>query len=344
MKRALLIAAGLFVLLVGALMVVPGFIGWDAWRETAESRIKTATGFDAHIDGGISLRLVPSPSLSVADVRIGPPGTEDPIVSFDRAAVHVRFMPLLQGKIEVDSVTLLRPRIHVLTLADGQNNWMTPELSLLFKGNAPAAPDAPAQKGLSDMVSLDHVGIEDGAFRYKNLQTGAEILVDSIDATLKAESLSGPVSVDGRFSTRGLDVQARGKTGRLDDMKAVPLDFELTLPKEQITLRYAGLAALSAPVSFQGETGLSLPDPAHTLQILTGSAPQIAALKKSLEAKGLMTFADGSLAWKDLGVSLGDMRFSGSIDVRGMDGAKPELTADFKAATLRAHVELAEAA
>ncbi len=333
MKRALLIAAGLFVLLVGALMVVPGFIGWDAWREAAESRIKTATGFDAHIDGGISLRLVPSPSLSVADVRIGHPGAEDPIVSFDRAAIHVRFMPLLQGRIEVDSITLLRPRIHILTLADGQNSWMTPELSLLFKGNAPAAPDAPAQKSLSDMVSLDHVGIEDGAFRYKNLQTGTEILVDSIDATLKAESLSGPVSVDGRFSTRGLDVQARGKTGRLDDMKAVPLDFELTLPKEQITLRYAGLVALSTPVSFQGETGVSLSDPARTLQTLTGSAPQIAALKKSLEAKGLLTVAEGTLAWKDLGVSLGDMGFSGSIDARRMDGTNPGLIADFKATT-----------
>lgn len=334
MKRGLLIALGVVVLLAGALAVIPGFMGLDAWRETAESRIKTATGFDAHIDGGISLRLIPSPSLSVADVRIGPPGSEDPILSFDRAAVHVRFMPLLQGRIEVDSVTLVHPRIHMLTLADGQNNWMTPEISLLIKGNAPASPDAsPTEKGMADLISLDHVGIEGGAFRYKNLQTGSEILVEAIDAVLKADSLSGPLAVDGRLTLRGVDTQIRGKTGRFDDLKAVPLDLELTLPKENVTVRYAGLASFAAPFALQGETGLSLADPAKTVAALAGSAPEIPILKKSLDAKGMLTFSNGSAAWKDLSLAMGDTGFVGHLDVQGLTAQTPIILADFKATT-----------
>lgn len=334
MKRTILIISGLVVLLVGGLLVAPSFISWESWRETAESRIKTATGFDAKINGGITLHLLPAPSLSVEEVRIGPPGMDEPILSFDRASVNVSLLPLFHGHVEVDSIRLVRPRIHLITLADGRQNWMTPEIDFLVKGNPPAAPDSAASAGLSDLVSLDHVGIEGGAFRYKNLQTGQEILVDSIDLTLRAESLSGPFALDGDLATNGLNVTIEGKTGRIDDMTAIPVDVVLGLPDRGATAHYAGIVSNGNDLEFQGETALSLKNPAETIDSFTGTQPAFSALEKPFASKGMMTFSKGDLTWKDLQISLGDSKFSGALAVRNVQGEPPEIMVDLAATSL----------
>lgn len=331
MKRTILVISGLIVLLVGGLLLAPGFVSWESWRETAESRIKTATGFDARIDGGIALHLLPAPSLSVEDVQIGPPGTDEPILSFDRASVNIRLMPLIHGRIEVDSIRLVRPRIHLITLADGRQSWMTPEIDLLVKGNAPAAPDSKTGSGLSDLVSLDHVSVEDGAFRYKDLQTGREILVDSIDLTLRADSLAGPFALKGNFAAQDQNISIDGKTGRIDDMTAIPLDVSLGLPDRGTEMHYAGILTPGAQPEFQGETTLSLKNPAGTIKAFTGTEPGLPALEKPFTSKGMMTFSKGDLTWKDLQISVGDMKISGSLSIRNAQGQTPEIMADLAA-------------
>ena len=37
--------------------------------------------------------------------------------------VRIRFLPLLKGNIEVESVTLVEPVIELEVLADGRANW-----------------------------------------------------------------------------------------------------------------------------------------------------------------------------------------------------------------------------
>ncbi|MDP3321570.1 MAG: AsmA family protein, partial [Bosea sp. (in: a-proteobacteria)] len=74
MRETLTVLAGLLVLALLAALVGPGFVDWRDHRPQFEERLASALGVETRIGGGIGLRLLPSPRLTLRDVRFG--GTE----------------------------------------------------------------------------------------------------------------------------------------------------------------------------------------------------------------------------------------------------------------------------
>ena len=108
------------------------------------------------IDGDLQFSVLPAPRLSVRDARLANiEGASTPdMVRLKSLEVRIRFLPLLQGRIEVESVTLVEPVIELEILADGRANWQFAaprrgrrESGLASGGRAPArAPGRSIQK------------------------------------------------------------------------------------------------------------------------------------------------------------------------------------------------------
>ena len=65
MRETLTVLAGLLVLALLAALIGPGFVDWRGYRPHFEARLAETLGVETRIGGGIGLRLLPSPRLTL---------------------------------------------------------------------------------------------------------------------------------------------------------------------------------------------------------------------------------------------------------------------------------------
>src|SRR5690349_5351199 len=71
MRRASLALLGLLLLLAGALWIVPRLLDWESWRPQLAELATARLGRPVHLDGPITLVLLPQPRLEAAAVSVG---------------------------------------------------------------------------------------------------------------------------------------------------------------------------------------------------------------------------------------------------------------------------------
>src|SRR6476646_10193072 len=158
MRRKLLIGAGavLGVLIVAAL-VAPLLYDLNKWKPEIVAMVKQATGRELVIDGPMSLAILPVPRVTVAAVKFfNAPGSKDPnMVEVKSITVKPALFALMTGRLEVDEVTLVEPKIVLEINAEGKPNWeFTPSV-------AEAKPVAAKPSSLAPL-SLGRLTIENG--------------------------------------------------------------------------------------------------------------------------------------------------------------------------------------
>jgi AsmA protein len=115
---AAVVAAG-FVILVALAFLIPA----DSVREAVKNEIQAVTGLDPMLRGDVSVSLFPSGAVTFDDVVLGDDRTGQPAVIAQQLKAHLRYFPLLAGRIEIADVTLVRPTIAVNFLPNRQSNW-----------------------------------------------------------------------------------------------------------------------------------------------------------------------------------------------------------------------------
>ena len=111
MRNFLTFIAVALVTALTVALVAPPFIDWTARRDMVARAIATRIGTPVRISGPVTLRLLPTPYLKLADVAIGPRGApwlQGPAMRFEFSLTS-----LLGARIRLDEVTFDRPRIHV---------------------------------------------------------------------------------------------------------------------------------------------------------------------------------------------------------------------------------------
>ncbi len=131
------IAAGIAVLWAGSLL-----ISADSARDAVKAQIRAVTGLDPVLRGPVEVSLFPSGTVSLGDVVLGEDKGHAPPLVAERLVAHLRFLPLLIGRIEIADITLDRPNIAVKIDADGQSNW-SPLLASLARALTPVDRTAP---------------------------------------------------------------------------------------------------------------------------------------------------------------------------------------------------------
>lgn len=122
MKRARLlfgIAGGLAALI----FALPWLVSAEQFRPAIEGRLRAAAGRPVTF-GALSLRVIPL-SLRAAGLDI------EGLAKVDVVDVHVRFLPLLRGDIEISSLVLTRPVVTYTPAAKGSAGGEAPKLESL---------------------------------------------------------------------------------------------------------------------------------------------------------------------------------------------------------------------
>ncbi len=317
MKKFLFVFAAVLVLLVGAALVAPSFIDWTRYRDPIAAEIERAAGRKVVIAGTVEASLLPTPRLLLNDARLGNlPGAATPEMARLRSLeARIALLPLLSGRVVVESFVLREPVVTLEVLADGRRNWV-------FDSD-----NASAQTGRWDdeplvapeSVQLQNASIVNGTVIYRNARSGGEERFEGVNARIVADSLAGPLRAAGEARVGGKPVRFTVAAGHFDyrSTAATPLNVTLDLmaPTGNVlrgALAFNGTAQLAPALKLTGKTKIGGADLAAALSSFgsTGDLPGLFVQPFNVEAS--LTASSERAEAAGLVVSLGDVRSQGS--------------------------------
>jgi len=228
--RILLTFGGVLVVALFAALLAPFFIDWTDFRVEFEQRASRILGKKVTVHGEVEARILPFPSVTLSDVRVGQDQDGQPQVSAARFSMDMELAPFLSGEARIFDMRIEDPKARVRVLPDGTLDWM--------RGSR---ADIPLRT-----VVIEDVHITGGSIDLIDEQSGQTRRLTGLSADLSAGSLAGPWRGDGFASLDGEEAAFSLSTGEADRIEQkVPLRLRLLPDSAPIALTLDGDLALS---------------------------------------------------------------------------------------------------
>jgi uncharacterized protein involved in outer membrane biogenesis len=298
-KKLLLALLVLVSLAVATVLVLPGFIDWNAWRGEIARRISALTGRAVAIDGEIDFALLPTPILSAEGVRVASAeGAVHPdMLAAEALEARVALFPLLAGRVEIERIILSNATVVVETLPDGRSNW-----SLDTAGAR-----------LPQDVRLDRLTVENGTLIWRDAG-GHEERLEETFLQVSAESLAGPAQAIGSLTVRGVGLAIDVTTGRLSAGGALPVTATAGVDGANAELRFNGILAEGGR-RLQGNVRLSGSSVADAVRPFLAEGAADWALAAPFRVEAAVLASEESIELNGLSVTAGDTAATGAVSL-----------------------------
>ncbi|WP_313664963.1 AsmA family protein [Shinella sp.] len=201
LSRIGLIVGGLVVVALFVALLAPLFVDWTSFRQDFEREASRIMGRPVTVHGSVDARLIPFPSVTLNDVRVGSPEDGQPPVEVARFSMDAELAPFLSGEALIFDMRIEEPKARIKLFKDGTLDWARGRKS-----------DIPART-----VILENVSITDGEIEFVDEQTGRTRHVTGLDAQISAKSLGGPWRIDGRGALDGEAGAFQLSSGQVED-------------------------------------------------------------------------------------------------------------------------------
>ena len=240
--------AAAFAMLAALVLLIPA----GSVRDAVSKEIHAVTGLDPVLRGRVSVSLFPSGKVTFHDVLLGDDRTGEPAVVAEEMTAHLRYFPLLAGRVEIADVILERPTITVTLRGGGRSNW-----SGLMDSLARAI--APARERTA---SFSEIGIRDGVVIVHDRSSGKEVTgrLDNVDFQIAWPSISRSFGANGRFVWHDEPVDA---SLTLSDFPAAlsgeRTGVKLRLSGAPINVAFDGAASSQPTLKIEGTLNIDAP-------------------------------------------------------------------------------------
>ncbi len=197
LKRVGLLAAAVIAAGLAAFAVASLLVSADGARDAVKAQIRAVTGLDPVLRGPVTLSIFPTGVVTFSDVVLGDEGGQSPPLAAERLIAHLRFFPLLLGRVEIADIALDRPHISLQIDADGRSNW-SPLLGALGR----------ALKPVDRTVSFSEIRIHDGTIVVRDGGRDLTERLSAVELSLAWPSISKSFGTTGRFVWRNEPVEA----------------------------------------------------------------------------------------------------------------------------------------
>jgi uncharacterized protein involved in outer membrane biogenesis len=279
----------LLVAVAGALLVMT--FDPNTQKDRIIDAVQRATGRELVLAGPLKWSIGWVPTLEAEDVALSnrAGGARPQMATIARVEASVALMPLLSGRLEIESVTLDRPDILLETDAQGIGNW---QFQRPVSDAAPAAsPSVPRAKAV---VAVRRLIVKNGRVTWRNEATGRVTTVDVAQATLRLTTNEASLAADAQTSGQAVHLDALMVT---DTPGRYPVKATMDAAGAHVALDGAVQLPLNAN-AYQGQVDATIPDLAAL-----GGMLKWPDLPKLRDAHLTMRIADG--APQDLTLHLG---------------------------------------
>jgi len=242
------IAIAVILALVAAL-VGPLLVDWNRFRPAIEAEASRLIGAPVRVTGPIEAAMLPTPSLTLRGLEIGPADGEEQIRA---RALSVEFYlgSLLRGQKRARELHLAGLDLHLGITSSGQ-----PALPKLAAGFDP------------DSLSIERLNIENGHAILTDARSGSRLVLDKLWFNGDVRSLAGPFKGDGAFVIAGQLYGYRIAAGRADDDGAIklrlnidPLDRPLGIDADGILSFERGAPRFEGSLNLARPAGIARPN------------------------------------------------------------------------------------
>ena len=266
LRPLLYLLGALVALLLVAAVVLPLVVDPNDYKDDLTALVQEKTGRRLDIEGRLALSVFPWLGVEIGPTRLGnaPGFGTTPFAEVKQVQVRVRLLPLLRGRLEMDTLLLDGLRLNLARNKRGVNNW--DDLAAGGAG-APAEKGGGGKGGALAGFALGGIRIVDASLTWDDRQSGARYTIAPVSLetgaiepgrpvdvklTVGLESEEPPLAGDIRMKTRALvsesmqQVELRGTRVDIDlGGEGVPggrmqagltLDAALDLAAETATL------------------------------------------------------------------------------------------------------------
>lgn len=225
--RILVTFGGLLVVALFAALLAPLFVDWTNFRRDFEGQASQLLGKKVVVNGEVSARLLPFPSVTMEDVTVGTDVDGTPLVRVARFSLDAELAPFLSGEARIFDMRIEEPKARIRLLPDGTLDWL--------RGSRPSIP--------ARTVVLEKVSVTGGRIEFIDEQSGRNRVLTELDAALSARTLAGPWSVQGRAVLDGEAAQFGLTTSEFSEI-ALPLRLRIEPEARPFDLMLEGELAL----------------------------------------------------------------------------------------------------
>jgi uncharacterized protein involved in outer membrane biogenesis len=271
----------------------------------------------------VSIRVFPNLKLSVTEINVANAKgfSSDPCIKLRELALSINFLSLLKFSPVVNEIKLVDPEILYEVSKDGHNNLEgiggKPDTATVVKDTSKAM-ESPAAVALKSFV------IENGRVRYRDLQSGRELILGKINQTvsLDLDQRLEDVKTKGKLEISEIKVSDSASGLRTGTIKVtVRHDIQLNLPGERLQVRALELGFQDIRATVKGEATRFITKP--PVLDFTLSAPDIKLASVLKEVPASLSPDIAKLTAK--GVASLEARIKGALDT----GSIPDVSAHF---------------
>jgi AsmA protein len=233
LKWILFIVAGLVVVSIAALLILPRFVDLERYRPHIEKKVTEATGLTCRLEGDLDLALFPSAGLSFSDFHLeNPPGFEKrDLLAVASFHMQVKLLPLLSRKIQVKRFILKSPRIALEKSGAGKGNWQWLEQEGV---DTPSAERE--ERGLPfEEIAVGELEVSEASLLWIDHLKGERREITGVNLRLEEASLDRPVDLVLSATLDGIPLSLEGSIGPVgkDPGKGtIPLELMLSATSE----------------------------------------------------------------------------------------------------------------
>jgi len=262
MPRPVKLAVTLFLVTLGLVLAVALYliISFDPnnYRAEISARVQAETGRSLTLQDDIELQLFPWIGLKLGTTRLsGPANFSAPsFITVRSARIRVKLLPLLQQRLEVDTITLEGLEVNLLTTTDGRNNWdfapdsaETPAYTEAGSTSQPSAtPPATAQTRLR----INGLDIRDATLIWEDAASQTRLSLEQLTLSSGPIDLADPdsaIAIDAAFQLSGKPLP--------EQALAIKLGSRITLDTRQQTVKLARLQLQAGELQLAGNIDAS---------------------------------------------------------------------------------------
>lgn len=236
LKRIAALVGAAAILLVGLAIALPFWIDPNDYRDEIGALVQKKTGRELTIDGEISLSVFPWLGVEIGAMVLSnaPEFKPEPFARITRADVKVKLLPLLQRKVEMDTVVLHGLELHLGRRADGRSNW--DDLVRRAQGDGAERPAAAQPAQAVGALVVSGIELRGATVVWDDRQAGVRYSARDLDLESGLVSLQAPFPVRLAFH---FDSSRPVLTGRVE------LSAQLLLDLTQQRYRADGLDAVA---------------------------------------------------------------------------------------------------
>ncbi|MBF0370842.1 MAG: AsmA family protein [Magnetococcales bacterium] len=293
---------GLVVILVGGAVAATMMVDPNDHKEEIAKLVKEQTGRDLVIHEDFSLSFFPWLGVKLGALELGNADGfgPEPFAKVASVGVKVMIMPLIERRVEVDTIILKGLQLNAARDASGKGNWED-----LAGGGAPAeaAPETTPAAGDESSggasaiagFAVNGLDISDSGVSWKDATTGDAITLSDLSLTTGKLDLGKPIAVDLGVNLKN---QNPAVSGRVELVAEVVAD---------LAAQVYGLTVTRLGVNAQGET-------------LPGGAAEV-----EMALKADVDMGAGTLALSGLQIQTMGLEVSGDLKGQGLP-ASPKLS------------------